>query len=110
MITARTWNGAIEGHKMALPDPESAALTAMDSDSGDTQERLPSAAYWRQRAERARVCAREMRVSDAEQALLGIAKIYDSMADRAAEREARKRAMARVAPLRRSSDDIREQA
>jgi hypothetical protein len=59
----------------------------MGSFDDDTHKGLPSAAYWRQRAERARHCAQEMRVSEAQQAFLNIAKIYDSMAEHAAERE-----------------------
>jgi hypothetical protein len=51
-----------------------------------------------------------MRVSDAQQALLNIAKIYDSMAERAAEREARKEVPAPRAPPRGgSAEDYREQ-
>ena len=80
-------------------------------DGDDTQKGLPSAAYWRQRAEKAREAARDMRVGELRQTLLGIAKIYESMADRAAEREARKSSpAARAPPPGPSPEDNREQA
>jgi hypothetical protein len=84
----------------------------MSSFDGDvTHEGLPSPAYWRKRAERARLHADQMRVGDFRQTLLGIAKIYDSMADRAAEREARKSLPARRPRSQGPhSDDSREQA
>ena len=53
------------------------------------QDALKSAAYWRQRADRARFCAAESVGDEIRASLLGIAIIYDSMADRAARREAR---------------------
>ena len=48
---------------------------------------LQSSAYWRQRAEQARLCAAEMASDDVRATLLDIAIVYDSMADRAARRE-----------------------
>jgi hypothetical protein len=50
---------------------------------------LRSAAYWRQRAETARLCAADMTNDEVRATLLDIAIIYDSMADRAARREGR---------------------
>ena len=45
--------------------------------------------YWRARAEETRAKAEEMRGGDAQSALLDIAAMYDRMATRAAEREAK---------------------
>jgi hypothetical protein len=47
---------------------------------------LRSAEYWEERAEEARVRASEMRDSAARDLMLGIAKTYDAMADRARAR------------------------
>ena len=55
------------------------------------QSGLPSEAYWRGRAERCRTNAVAVTTDDAREALLNIAIMYDSMADRAARREARTR-------------------
>ena len=52
---------------------------------------LRSSHYWRERAEEARVRAGEMRSADAETAMLDIAAMYEQLANRAAEREARSR-------------------
>jgi hypothetical protein len=50
---------------------------------------LRSSQYWRGRAEEARIRAGEMRSPSAESSMLDIAAMYERMADRAAEREAR---------------------
>ena len=50
---------------------------------------LRSSGYWRARAEETRAKAGEMRSGDAQSALLDIAAMYDRMATRAAEREAK---------------------
>ncbi|SEP42850.1 hypothetical protein SAMN02990966_06113 [Rhodospirillales bacterium URHD0017] len=50
---------------------------------------LRSSAYWRARAEETRAKAGEMRSGEAEAAMLDIAAMYDRMAKRAAEREAK---------------------
>ena len=50
---------------------------------------LRGSQYWRERAEEARARAGEMRSADAESAMLDIAAMYERMADRAAEREAK---------------------
>jgi hypothetical protein len=50
---------------------------------------LRSSHYWRERAEEARVRAGEMRSPTAEVTMLDIAAMYERMANRAAEREAR---------------------
>ena len=52
-------------------------------------DELRSSQYWRKRAEEARVRAGEMRSADAESAMLDIAAMYERMADRAADREAK---------------------
>jgi hypothetical protein len=52
---------------------------------------LPSSSYWCERADEARAKAEEMRSGEAEAALLDIAAMYDRMADRAAEREAKRK-------------------
>ena len=52
---------------------------------------LRSSSYWRARAEETRAKAGEMRSGDAQSALLDIAAMYDRMAKRAAEREAKHR-------------------
>ena len=56
----------------------------MTSDDG-----LRSSEYWRARAEEVRAQAEEMRSGDAQSALLDIAAMYDRMATRAAEWEAK---------------------
>jgi hypothetical protein len=72
-------------------------------------DELHTSAYWRDRAEEARVKAGEMRSHDAERSFLEIARMYDNMADRAAKREARLAAESgstqRVAPTRRATRD-----
>jgi hypothetical protein len=50
---------------------------------------LRSSKYWRARAEETRAKAGEMRSGEAESAMLDIAAMYDRMANRAAEREAK---------------------
>ena len=50
---------------------------------------LRSSGYWRERAEETRAKAAEMRSDDLQSAMLGIAAVYDRMAKRAAEREAK---------------------
>jgi len=50
---------------------------------------MRSSSYWRERAEETRAKAGEMRSGDAQSALLDIAAMYDRMAKRAAEREAK---------------------
>jgi len=50
---------------------------------------LRSSSYWRERAEEARAKAEEMRSGDAQSTLLDIAAMYDRMAIRAAEKEAK---------------------
>ena len=49
-----------------------------------------SSRYWRQRAEETRAKALQMR-GDAQSALLDIAALYDRIATRAAEREAKQK-------------------
>ena len=56
-----------------------------------TDGELRSSAYWRARAEETRAKAEEMRSGDAQSALLDIAAMYDRMAKRAAEREAKRK-------------------
>ena len=58
---------------------------------------LQSSAYWRQRAEKARLCAAEMTSDDVRATLLDIAIVYESMAERAARRENPQRAKTRSA-------------
>jgi hypothetical protein len=67
-----------------LPQPEGWHMTSRDNE-------LRSSHYWRERAEEARVKAGEMRSHTAEIAMLDIAAMYERMAERAAEREARNR-------------------
>jgi len=55
----------------------------------NTDDGLRSSAYWRQCAEETRAQAGEMRSGDAQSALLDIAAMYNRMATRAAEREAK---------------------
>ena len=57
--------------------------------SGDDGPR--GSRYWRRRAEEARARAGELGSGDAESAMLDIAAMYERIADRAAEREARKK-------------------
>jgi hypothetical protein len=105
----RPWRRSQDGYARTRDGRVSFAMGSLDDD--ETQKGLPRPAYWRLRAEKARRCAREMRLNDARQALLNIAKIYDSMADRAAEREARKRVPAtRAGPRGVEPHDHREQA
>jgi hypothetical protein len=52
---------------------------------------LRSSKYWRERAEETRAEAGEMPCGDAQSALLDIAAMYDRMARRAAEREAKRK-------------------
>ena len=54
-----------------------------------TDDGLRSSSYWRDRADEVRAKAEEMRSGDAQSALLDIAAMYDRMAKRAAEREAK---------------------
>ena len=54
-----------------------------------TEDRLRSSGYWRDRAEEVRAKAGEMPGGDAQSALLDIAAMYERMARRAAEREAK---------------------
>ena len=56
-----------------------------------TDDELRSSAYWRERAAGTRAKAGEMRSGDAQSALLDIAAMYDRMANRAAEREAKRK-------------------
>jgi hypothetical protein len=52
---------------------------------------LLSSSYWRERAVETRAKAGEMRSDDAQSALLDIAAMYDRMAERAAEKEAKRK-------------------
>ena len=54
------------------------------SNSTDGQR---SADYWEGRADEARMQAENMRDTDARNAMLGIARMYDQLAERAATRE-----------------------
>jgi hypothetical protein len=56
-----------------------------------TDDGLRSSGYWRERAEETRAKAGEMRSGDAQSTLLDIAAMYDRMAIRAAEREAKRK-------------------
>jgi hypothetical protein len=56
-----------------------------------TDHGLRSSAYWRERAEKTRAKAGEIPCGDAQSALLDIAAMYDRMARRAAEREAKRK-------------------
>ena len=58
---------------------------------------LQSSAYWRQRAEKARLCAAEMTSDEIRATLLDIAIVYESMAERAAKREGGHRSKSRSA-------------
>ena len=60
--------------------------------SGD--DGLRGSQYLHERAEEARARAGEMRSADAESAMLDIAAMYELMADRAAEREAKTKPVA----------------
>ena len=54
-----------------------------------TDDGLRGSGYWHERAEEARSKAEEMRSGDAQSAMLDIAAMYERMAKRAAEREAK---------------------
>jgi hypothetical protein len=52
-------------------------------------ELLNNVEHWRDRAEEARVHAEQLTATDARQMMLEIAKSYDKLAERAAERRLR---------------------
>ena len=56
-----------------------------------TDNRLRRSEYWLERAEETRAKAGEIPSGDAQSALLDIAAMYDRMAKRAAEKEAKGR-------------------
>ena len=56
-----------------------------------TDDGLRSSGYWRERAEETRAKAGDMSSGDAQSALLDIAAMYERMAKRAAEREAKRK-------------------
>jgi hypothetical protein len=70
------------------------------SSTASPRSGLPTEAYWRNRAENCRECAVAATTEDAREAFLNIAIMYDSMADRAARREARVRRRAGCSPGR----------
>jgi hypothetical protein len=54
-----------------------------------SQDGVPSSAYWHKRAEEARTLADEMRDESTKATIAAIARMYEDLASRAAEREAR---------------------